>query len=298
MVNPNVKRKVNPTDDDIEIIDSGEFKIYKYRGLKFEESALKTNGFKLRQTSKVHIAPQCEDEKPIFDTMNTIWDKKHFETARKPIVIGKLKGPEKHYGNNTPRILDMPIKFPGDLYFKVPTEFRNCRGILQRVLNAEASLNPRFSEYYAYLTIDNSWVKKGECQRNGGFHVDGFQGARIKPKVMIDRSYIVASHDTPLFCPNSFSVGDLDEARHNFFSVFDEDINEQGLELWFSDPYEICLMDAYTVHSAIASTFNGTRRFLRVTFSVRQFDRLGNTHNPMYKYNWKMVPRDTAKHLI
>jgi hypothetical protein len=31
--------------------------------------------------------------------------------------------------------------------------------------------------------------------------------------------------------------------------------------------------------------------------TVREFDRLGNTHNPMFNYEWKMVERNIAENL-
>lgn len=34
------------------------------------------------------------------------------------------------------------------------------------------------------------------------------------------------------------------------------------------------------------------RTFIRLSFEERIFDRLGNAHNPMFEYDWKMVPRD------
>jgi hypothetical protein len=34
------------------------------------------------------------------------------------------------------------------------------------------------------------------------------------------------------------------------------------------------------------------RTWVRLSFEVRIFDRLGNTHNPMFAYDWPMVPRD------
>jgi len=34
------------------------------------------------------------------------------------------------------------------------------------------------------------------------------------------------------------------------------------------------------------------RTFFRLSYSPRMFDRLGNTHNPLFDYSWPMVPRD------
>ena len=34
------------------------------------------------------------------------------------------------------------------------------------------------------------------------------------------------------------------------------------------------------------------RTWIRLSFEVRKFDRLGNAHNPMFDYDWEMVSRD------
>ena len=38
---------------------------------------------------------------------------------------------------------------------------------------------------------------------------------------------------------------------------------------------------------------------MRISWEARKFDRLGNAHNPLFDYNWKMVERDIeALHLV
>ncbi len=51
-------------------------------------------------------------------------------------------------------------------------------------------------------------------------------------------------------------------------------------------------MDAYAVHTAAQVTIETDRTFVRLSYSVRKFDRLGNSHNPFFDYTWDMVERD------
>jgi len=55
---------------------------------------------------------------------------------------------------------------------------------------------------------------------------------------------------------------------------------------------EIVLMNAYCVHRGSPAPQDMYRTWLRFSFEVRQFNRLGNAHNPMFDYQWEMVPRD------
>jgi hypothetical protein len=57
-----------------------------------------------------------------------------------------------------------------------------------------------------------------------GCHTDGFQGARITPKLRSDRSYVVSNTLPTVFYLQPFAVGHLDPARHNFFLDFDRQV--------------------------------------------------------------------------
>jgi hypothetical protein len=52
------------------------------------------------------------------------------------------------------------------------------------------------------------------------------------------------------------------------------------------------MIDAYTVHRGTEATEATFRTWMRLSFEVRKFDRLGNAHNPLFAYDWAMVPRD------
>jgi thymidylate kinase len=41
-----------------------------------------------------------------------------------------------------------------------------------------------------------------------------------------------------------------------------------------------------------------TRTFVRIIYSTRQYDRLGNTHNPAFEYQWDMVRREAQLDLL
>ena len=98
------------------------------------------------------------------------------------------------------------------------------------------------------------------------------------------------------FYVQPFHVEGLDERYHNFFSEF----NRQALpeRAWYPRPYDITLMDAYTVHKAETTPYPVYRTFLRLSYTMRMFDRLGNAHNPLFNYQWEMVSRDTQSELV
>jgi hypothetical protein len=234
-------------------------------------------------------------ERTTLDELHTIWDQKRFQTPRLPVSLGMISGRRNFSRPSDLRILDLPIKFPGTNY-RIPQECTQFVGVIQEIAAYEMAMNPLAHLFYAYLTVDQAPVKKGETQRKPGLHVDGFQGARIQPKIMIDHSYVVSDSNPTVFYSQTFQVDHLNEAIHNFFLDFDKQAQEEMT--WKPQPFEICLMNAYQVHRSDYAKADSSRTFLRLSFTLRQFDRLGNTHNPLFDYDWNMVPRDTQSLLV
>lgn len=264
----------------------------EHGGIRFQQTKLGSSGYGLSPRQWRKPIPLKHF---VIDTVHTVFDKAAFQHPHTPFVVDELLNEGKFSRRNDIRILDCPIKFPGSDY-KLPKEAAQFDEVLSKMLSFEHRINRNVQAYYAYLTIDQGWVKKGELQRRGGCHVDGFQGARIYPKRAINRSYIAYDCVSPIFYCQPFYVAHLDERYVDFFDEFDCQALKAG-EVFF-DPYRILLMNAYTVHKAKPSERDQYRTFIRLSYDVHKFDRLGNTHNPMFDYKWDMVARDTQKKLF
>ena len=207
-----------------------------------------------------------------------LWNLKAFNGSRLPELYSKVEFPAR----TGIYVLDMPIKMPGT-DFRIPSNIEHYAPIIKKMVSI------RSSDSYCYVTIDESGVS-----RNSGCHVDGFQGARIGAPLPRDYSFIAYSVGSTDFFRTNFKVHGLDRAKDNFFKEFDRQVSESDKVQYPANT--IIGMDAYTVHRS--ARVQGDRTFIRVSFSVREFDRLGNTLNPMFDYAWTMLPRDVSKCLI
>ena len=183
------------------------------------------------------------------------------------------------------RCLDMPLRLAGEPTYSLPEEWLKFLPILQQLTGVEHQHNPNWLEYNTYLTVDSKKVKVEEQQRHGGLHVDGFQGERINPKNKITRNYVMTTNGGTRFYPQSFIV--VDETKFNIFQGFDL----QAKSFIVAEENVAYFMDAYTVHESGIAVKAGLRTFLRLTYDVKKFDRVGNTHNSMLDYSWDMVDR-------
>jgi len=264
-----------------------------YQGLTFTIPRFGHEGFFLSALPRT--LPAGHSDSPILRDMHSIWDTRRFAEVRQPLRTGTLVNRQRFHHSPVMRTLDMPIKFPGTDY-RIPRELVQFREAIQRIIDYEHAANRHVDDYYAYLTIDQGFVRKGVTQRNGGAHVDGFQGARNSPKVPIDHSYTASTAIPTLFYVHPFETSHLDERVHNFFLDFERQADRA--KTIQTQPYGIYVFDAYTVHEAQAATEDTFRTFLRLSYSVLEFDRLGSAHNPLFDYSWDMAARETLSRLV
>jgi hypothetical protein len=231
----------------------------------------------------------------IIKTVNTIFDKKNFAFPHIPILIDAIEQKKKFSLSNNIRVLDCPIKFPGNAVYRVPNELAQFEEAICKIVSYEHTINPNAKDYYAYITVDQKPLKAFSFQRTPGCHVDGFQGAKFVSKKYIARSYIAYDTLPTIFYAQGFRTDYLSEATDNFFLAFDDQAEEGSIVKF--DPYNIILMNAYTVHMSDLCYLPTKRSFLRITFDTAKYDRLGNTKNNCFDYSWSMSYRNTLERL-
>lgn len=190
-----------------------------------------------------------------------------------------------------PRCLDMPIRLAGQEGYALPEEWKALEPLITQIAATEHAHNTNWTDYNTYITVDCKDVQPGEQQRHGGLHVDGFQGERIEEKTKITRNYVVTTNGGTRFYPQRFIVAD--PAKFNVFQGFDL----QAESFIIAQEGVVHFMDAYCVHESGIVDRAGMRTFLRVTYDLKKFDRLGNTHNSMLDYDWDMVARSVHETL-
>jgi hypothetical protein len=235
-------------------------------------------------------APRELRSSPVLDDMGTIWDPERFAVPRTPVSVGRLEGQAQKIFSRlkTPRVSNMPIKFPGSDY-RVPREVRCAAEALQIAIGCEHAINPDVEDYYAYLTVDRDVITEGYAQRGTDVHADWLQGTRYATKREIDHGYLVVDRDPPLFFDHPFTFTAEDIATDAYISVFNEQADYDRTAT--CDPYEVVLFDAYSVHAAVPAGATELRTFMRLFYSVSVYDRAGDTRNALFDYDWAMDTR-------
>jgi len=242
-----------------------------------------------------HDAPKLREDSPILHDINTTFSVEGFAVPRTPLKIGETALESLQELPEEIAIADMVIKWPG-LGYRVPTEVAALRGLLQNCANVEASINPHIDDFFAYLTVQRSVVQAGKKSRSNEPHSDSVQGKRIQPKQIIEHGYTMTDTDPTRFFTHGFDLTGVDPDRYWLNAFFNDQAN-LGSSVQFN-PGDVVLFDAYSVHDGVPSEQTCLRTFLRLIYSVRVFDRLGNTVNKLFDYDWDFQPRPVPSDLI
>ncbi|STX50908.1 Uncharacterised protein [Legionella busanensis] len=240
----------------------------------------------------------------VVDSIGKFWDKSEFsKRVHTPVTIGTVKNQERFAKPEVPRCLHLPIKLPGS-DIRIPIEYQHFADELQQIFNFEASLNKGWNDLYAYLTVDQGFVPRSNSQRVPGPHVDGIPRDRENPEAqLIDHAYLVTDSIPTMFYTQQFDMTPYDPKIHHFFAIF-RALADESRTITVK-PFEIALMNAYSVHTPTQTLEDVNRTFIRLEFSTLKFDRLGNSINPHFvndsrfpDYPFNYIPRPIPSHLF
>ncbi|MBI4349236.1 MAG: hypothetical protein HY553_20530 [Elusimicrobia bacterium] len=231
--------------------------------------------------------PPARTDSPIYRTLLEPWSLSKLLESHAPVKIGTVED-RRTFAEPSVSVLNMPIKMP-KTGFKIPAELEHLREFIQKMIDHEAAINPKLEEFYAYLTVDFSAVVAGQTHRKPGIHIDGVQGARYPVKLPPEHAYSASSVLGTVFYDQVFDLTALDPAKHHVHAELERQADETMA--WPAENFGIYFWDSYSVHRAAIAREALRRTFVRVEFSKKIYDSEGDTHNPLFEYDWKPVPR-------
>nr|WP_250808455.1 hypothetical protein [Neorhizobium tomejilense] len=216
------------------------------------------------------------------EDVSTPFARGRFGIERKPLKIGKIE--VEAMASPVSSCLDMLIKLPGsDVVLPAPYRATFVAEVLDQALSFEDDLLSGWRDtHYVYITVDQRRLVPGKTHRNAGWHFDGMQGARYPVKLDACHQYVVASVLPTEYSKQALNAEGLDELRHNWFVELGAQVSHGSDNVITGQAGDIMLMSAYQLHRSPVAPANAdvTRTFVRIDFSLKQQDRLGNSLNP------------------
>lgn len=230
-----------------------------------------------------------------------LWHVNEFNKINLPDVVGVLSHTSCFSENNGVRVLDLPIFMPGQGW-RIPDNI--CKQFIEPILMAVAHelQYGDLKEHYVYVTIDQKYVEAGNTGRRAGAHSDAYiervgeqvdvttENADIIAKQMgeVSHTYIVADVIPTEFFEAAFPI--TDTKCDGVLKTFDDIAATAPVKTYA--PYTLLKLDPFVVHRAAICQENTQRTFMKVSISRHQYNRSGNTQNPMFVYDWPEVQRN------
>ena len=227
------------------------------------------------------------------EDISNCWNPERFSLSRYPKYVDTI-GNKTAFSSDKISCLDMVIKCPF-CSLKNPYSDKGIIEFIDRCVEFEKKINPYWTHYYIYLTIDQRMVKPGFTHRREGIHFDGMQGVAYPQKMPVCHSYLVADALPTRFYTHPFLATHLSEANDNWYVQFERQAQLEAV--FYPSEFDIFLMSAYQVHEAVEALSLTKRTFMRLEFSLKKYNRVGNTLNPLIPVDWRFVDREIPIHL-
>lgn len=141
-----------------------------------------------------------------------------------------------------------------------------------------------FVNSYVYITVKRLMQSPLRLITRPGWHCDGF--------MTDDINYIWSDCQPTIFNNSNFILSQDDRTS----------IEEMGYQAVAKnniryDNRTLLRLNQFCVHKADDTPYTGVRTFVKLSFSRDQYDLIGNSHNYLLDYGWKMRPRENFRNV-
>jgi hypothetical protein len=142
----------------------------------------------------------------------------------------------------------------------------------------------RYMKSYVYMTAKHLYQNPYLSFNRAGWHSDGF--------LTDDINYIWCDR-----CPTIFNKTDFDLTLDDQISL--QEMASQAFiqnNVQYAED-ELLRLNQFNIHKVALSGNAGMRTFLKVSFSKDKYDLIGNSHNYLLNYQWKMRERKQERNI-
>lgn len=147
----------------------------------------------------------------------------------------------------------------------------------------EFGLN-KYIDQNVYLTAKYMYQMPNCSFNRTGYHSDGF--------MTDDINYIWSDKN-----PTIFNTTDFELSQDDKKSLIEMEWQEDKRKQIQFDNNVLLRLNQFNIHKVNKSGYHGMRTFLKISFSKDKYDLVGNSHNYLLDYNWKMKERQNERNI-
>lgn len=141
-----------------------------------------------------------------------------------------------------------------------------------------------YEKFYVYLTVKHMYQVPNCSFNRNGYHSDGF--------LTKDINYIWSNCHPTVFNTSKFNLSP-DDAK-SILEMEQQALPENDIAF---DNNVLLRLNQFNIHKVAQVTNPSMRTFVKVSFSKDKYDLIGNAHNYLLDYNWKMVERKVERNI-
>lgn len=183
--------------------------------------------------------------------------------------------------------LYLPVVMAGSVEIRLPPNLEWIRPVVEAVcLDEMVGQNTYVGDpLYAYVTARRGYATPGNPLNRPGWHADGFGTDDI--------NYIWSDRWPTRFAYGEFT--DISDDHIRSAEQFEEQI-AAGIPVHDGEPFVVYRLDPSVIHATpIIDPPGGDRSFFKISVSPDRYNLLGNSHNHLFDYEWKMWSRSEVR---
>lgn len=173
----------------------------------------------------------------------------------------------------------LPIKMKDSLWIHIPPQLKVFQPLIEAVLEHEMK---HIEQKYLYITAKHIYATPDNVGNRAGYHSDGFQTDDI--------NYIWTNKYPTVFCIQDFDLSDD-------CALSMQQMEEQAkVENEITYPVNTLIkLDQGVIHRTPTIQEGGMRTFVKLSVSSEKYNLIGNSHNYLMDYKWKMYERTEVR---
>lgn len=221
---------------------------------------------------------QIEPEHPSYNDAHLDFNQNKYKYPYIPLYLGDYDIPDvEDIDLNVLRLMIRENSEHNSIY--LPKKLLPFKNFILENINYHNKYYSINKNCYIYITVRSSNYDNLFYQNSSTWHIDGFQGSRIKRHIIEQDAFWCNKSPTdfliqPFFCEN------LNPSKHDITDFFEKNANLNYLlktkakSTYFVNPYNI--------HRVNKEKFEGKRVFIRLNFSPVLIEDFTNTINPIF----------------
>jgi hypothetical protein len=217
-----------------------------------------------------------DPEHPSYVDSTLDFSQNKFKYPYLPLYLGDYDIPDIDSINlNVLRLMIRENSEHNSVY--LPKELLPFKNFILENINYHRQYHSINKDFFIYITVRSSTYDELFYKNSSTWHIDGFQGSRIKRHI-IEQDIFWCNISPTEFSLQPYFCEYLNSSKHDINQFFES--RHDSRFLIKSKPKSTYLVTPYNVHRVNKDKFDGKRVFIRLNFSPVLIEDFTNTVNP------------------